>query len=250
MLRSGTMPRSGGDTPIATATAAASSKFLRLMRFLCRRQKRRSERGREGRREGERNFITHRIFWWRSVQQQRQRHGAGAQHGFARRARLGAEQRSAWRSLARSLNASVERYLRRRSRHEVILMRTNLIFLSFPYSSPSLPPSLPLQRTSASRSFFSPTAIAAPPPTICLPLYALCLRTLLTPKLSWLCLAEAVSPLHEDPKCHPKSIAREEFPAAYQSPIGQSGQCFTVTSESASAALATVSPPPFLPSHY
>ena len=148
------MPRSGGDTPIATATAAASSKFLRLMRFLCRRQKRRSERGREGRREGERNFITHRIFWWRSVQQQRQRNGASAQHGFARRAKLGAEQRSAWRSL----NASVERYLRRRSRHEVILMRTNLIFLSFPYSSPSLP----LQRTSASRSFFSPTAIAAP----------------------------------------------------------------------------------------
>ena len=126
------------------------------------------------------------------------------------------------RSLARSLNASVERYLRRRSRHEVILMRTNLIFLSFPYSSPSLPPSA--KNLSVTIIFLSYChRCAAPPPTICLPLYALCLRTLFTPKLSWLCLAEAVSPLHEDPKCHPKSIAREEFPAAYQSPIGQSG---------------------------
>ena len=112
--------------------------------------------GREAERSGERNFITHRIFWWRIVSTTAA--AAAAQHGFA--PTNGTADSETWSGeRGGRARSPVERYLQRRSRsrHEVILMRTNLIFLSFPYSSLSLslPPSLPLQRTFASRSFFS-----------------------------------------------------------------------------------------------
>ena len=88
-----------------------------------------------------------------------------AQHGFAQR--LGVEWRARRpRPLPRRPNVICGGG-RGLSRHEVILMRTNLIFLSFPYSSPSLLPSF--CREPLRHDHFSPAAIhrrcAAAPPT-------------------------------------------------------------------------------------
>ena len=114
--------------------------------------------GREAERSGERNFITHRIFWWRSVHTT---NGSAAQRSaawFRSETWSGVE-------LPRRPNVICGGG-RGLSRHEVILMRTNLIFLSFPYSSPSLLPSFPpsAENLYVTIIFLPLPSIAAAPP--------------------------------------------------------------------------------------